>query len=371
MEPYGGFEVGPIRPPSECYSLLLRLTRGCSWNRCRFCGFYRGEKFGIRSPEHVKQDIDQLREWIDAFEGKSQRQPKTREEYDACSVALNWYQSGMESVFLQDGNSLVMKPEDMLDILEHLKKTFPDMGRITTYARSDAIARISDENLRRYAQLGLNRFHVGLETGNDELLTLMNKGTTKAVQIEAGQRAMAAGIEVSEFYMPALGGLEYAAQSAKDSADVINQINPDFIRIRSMALAENLEIFEDYKNGTLTRGNDVDTIKETRLFLEHLGEHLTGEVESDHILNILLELRGQMPQDKPKLLAIVDRFLELSPEEQRNFRLGRRVGLMSEMDDLKRPNMVKRVQDIMDSNGIDESNIDEVCDQLMIRAIPI
>ena len=367
---YKGYEVGPIRPPSEAYSLLIRLVRGCAWNRCKFCGFYRGVRFGIRSPEHVKQDIDAFKTWIDVFEGKANKQIETEADYEAYYMAANWYQSGMESVFFQDANSLLMKPEYMVDILEHLKKTFPNIKRITTYARSDTIAKIPDEFLKRYAELGLNRFHVGLETGNDELLRLVNKGVDKATQIVAGQKAMRAGIEVSEFYMPGLGGKEYAMQSARDTAEVMNQINPDFIRIRCMALSEKLELNEDYEKGIFTRTNDLDDLREIRSFIEQL-DGIDSVVESDHILNILLELRGKLPEDKGSLLETIDRFLDLPEKEQIIFRLGRRIGVMGELTDLQNGPRREHVENVIKANAVDASNIDAISARLMIKAIPV
>ncbi len=367
---YQGYEVGPIRPPSEAYSLLLRLVRGCAWNRCKFCGFYRGHRFGIRSPEHVKQDIDAFKAWIDVFEGKGEKRIETEADYEAYYMAANWYQSGMVSVFFQDANSLLMKPSDMIDILEHLNKVFPAVERITTYARSDTIARISDEDLSRYAALGLNRFHIGLETGNDELLRLVNKGVDKKTQIIAGQKAMRAGIEVSEFYMPGLGGREYAAQSADDTADVMNQINPDFIRIRSMALSEKLDLYEDYESGVFTRSNDLDDLREIRRFIEQL-EGIDSVVESDHILNILLELRGKLPEDKDRMLATIDRFFALPEEQQILFRLGRRIGMLGELSDLENEASMRQVRAIAAANHVDQHNIDAISNQLMIKAIPV
>lgn len=119
---YQGFELGPIRPPSEAYSLLLRINRGCGWNRCKFCGFYRNERFRVRPVDHVKRDIDQIKEWIDVFEGKTSRQPQNEAENEACYDAMLWYQHGMESVFFQDANSMLMRPENMLQVLEYLNK---------------------------------------------------------------------------------------------------------------------------------------------------------------------------------------------------------------------------------------------------------
>lgn len=364
------YEVGPIRPPSEGYSLLLRLVRGCAWNKCKFCGFYRKEKFGVRPVEHVKRDIDAIKSWVDVFQGKSSRAPVDDEDREAYFVASNWYQSGMESVFLQDGNALLMKPEHMTEVLEYLHQAFPGIERITAYARSDTIARIDDGHLREYARLGLNRLHIGMETGCDELLKLVNKGVDQATQIKAGKKAMAAGIEVSEFYMPGLGGREYALQSALDTAEVINQINPDFVRIRSMALSKKLDLYEDYQAGIFTRSNDMDDIREIRTFIEHL-DGITSIVESDHILNILLELRGKLPEDKGRLLQIIDDFFALPEEQQIIFRLGRRLGVMGALSDLNSELRVRRVRDVMASYGVDRTNIDAVSNDLMIHAVPI
>lgn len=370
--PYAGFELGPIRPPSEAYSLLLRINRGCGWNKCRFCGFYRDIPFSIRSAEDIKKDIDCIKYWVDVFQGRVAQagNPQTEDEQEACYMAYNWIQSGMQSVFFQDGNSILMNPDGMIEVLEYLKATFPQIQRITSYARSDTINRLSLDRLTRYRELGLNRFHIGLETGNDYILKLMNKGVDKATQIQAGIKAKAAGIEINEFYMPNMGGREYARESALDTADVMNQVNPDFIRIRSMALAENLEMYEDYQSGLLTRPNDIETIQEIRLFIKNL-HGITSVVDSDHILNILLELRGKLPEGKDRMLATIDRFLEMPEDTQNIFRLGRRIGVMSNLRDLNNSILVDKVKQTMDRSGIDKTNIDMVCDQLMIRCIPI
>lgn len=194
IPPYNGFELGPIRPPSEAYSLLLRINRGCGWNKCRFCGFYRDVPFSIRRAEDVKKDIDLVKYWVDVIQNRQPpRQAKSEADY-ALSMAYHWVQSGMRSVFFQDGNGLLMNPDELTDVLEYLNQTFPQIQRITTYARSDTINRLPLERLKRYRELKLNRFHIGLETGNDHILKMMRKGVTKQAQIEAGIKAMAAGI---------------------------------------------------------------------------------------------------------------------------------------------------------------------------------
>ncbi len=157
---YDGFEVGPIRPPSEAYSLLLRITRNCPWNKCKFCGLYKGEKFSIRPVSHVIKDIDLLKQIIDDFHRirKMPEQDATRElkalkdrlaenEWMAFHSALSWFQNGMRSIFLQDANCLIMKPDDLVEILKYLRASFPQVERITSYARSSSIARISDRDM--------------------------------------------------------------------------------------------------------------------------------------------------------------------------------------------------------------------------------
>ena len=143
-ETYRGFEQGPIRPPSEAYSLLIRVSRNCPWNKCSFCPVYKGQRFSLRSVEHVKKDIDTVARHVSALRkmaGESGR--ISREDIDiymagvpenerqAFHAALNWFAAGMESVFLQDANSLIIKPADMVAILRHLKHHFPWISRIT------------------------------------------------------------------------------------------------------------------------------------------------------------------------------------------------------------------------------------------------
>lgn len=368
---YQGFELGPIRPPSEAYSLLVRVNRGCGWNKCRFCGFYRDIPFSPRPAEDVIRDIDLIREWLEILQNRRPgRELRDEADQEACYMAYHWLQAGQRNVFLQDANSILMEPQGLIRVLDHLNASFPHIRRITSYARGDTINRIPLKYLVAYRERKLNRFHIGLETGSDRVLRLMRKGVTKQAQIEAGRKAMSAGIEINEFYMPGMGGREYARESALETADVMNQVGPDFIRIRSMALSEKLEMYEDYEKGLLTRPNDIETIGEIRLFIENLGD-IPSVVDSDHILNILLELKGRLPQDKPKMLALIDRFLDLPQETQNIFRLGRRLNLMGELSDLAVPARVDRVKAVMDQSGIDRTNIDTVCDQLMVRAIPI
>ncbi len=195
-QPYQGFEQGPIRPPSESGSLLIRVTRNCPWNRCTFCGLYKGERFSQRPVAHVLRDIDTVRLWVERLQcGRVQGGddtllapdgPAGESDWMAQYAARNWLLCGARSVFLQDSNSLIINPDHLVLILKHLRTTFPSIERITSYARSQTIARIADDDLRRIAAAGLNRIHIGLESGCDAVLDRVRKGADSAIHVAAG-----------------------------------------------------------------------------------------------------------------------------------------------------------------------------------------
>ena len=212
----------------------------------------------------------------------------------ALNAALHWGQAGMRSIFLQDANSLIIKPERLLAILRHLKSCFPWVERITSYARSHTIARISDEDLRLMAEAGLSRIHIGMESGSDKVLARVHKGVDKKTHILAGQKVKRAGMELSEYIMPGLGGRDLSEEHARESADALNQINPDFIRLRSLAIPDHVELYEEYQRGDFVKLTDVETARELLLFLETL-DGITSTLKSDHILNLFEDVEGYTP----------------------------------------------------------------------------
>ncbi len=318
---YKGVETGPIRPPSEAASLMLRVTRNCPWNRCKFCGLYKGQTFSTRPVADVKQDIDIIKKHIDRIKNTgpqalaSVMQALPKGERASFHSAVNWYRSGMDSVFLQDANTLIVKPDRLVEILTHLRHLFPEIQRITSYARSHTIARISDADMRRLAGAGLNRVHIGMESASDDVLAFVKKGVDKKTHIKAGQRIKRAGIELSEYFMPGLGGAEYSSANALETADALNHINPDFIRIRTLAVTDFSELAMDVKEGRFTPLNDVETAREILLFLEHL-EGISSQIRSDHILNLFQEVEGRLPRDKETVTKPIRQFLGMPPEDQ-------------------------------------------------------
>ncbi|MCG8684731.1 MAG: radical SAM protein [Desulfobacterales bacterium] len=379
-ETYTGFEVGPIRPPSEAGSLMLRITRNCPWNRCKFCGLYKGEKFSIRPVDHIKKDITRLKEYIDDIRHEMTPQmavsktlmDKLREEdgqdQTAFHAALNWYRGGMQSVFLQDANTLIVKPDDLVETLSFLRQTFPEIQRITSYARSHTIARISDADMVRLAKEGLNRIHIGMESASDEVLKFVKKGVDKATHIKAGQRVKRAGIELSEYFMPGLGGQEFSTSNALETADALNQINPDFIRIRTLAVTDFSDLAKDVRDGLFTTLNDVQAAEELLMMLDHL-EGIASAVKSDHILNLFQEVDGVLPDDKQKITEPIRRFLALLPEDQMRFMVGRRTGILTSLADMDNPGMTARLDKTIQQFGITPENVNEFTSTIMKRFI--
>ncbi len=254
---YAGFEQGPIRPPSEAYSLLIRVTRNCPWNRCTFCPVYKGTRFSMRPVEHVKRDVDSVHRHVQTLRqlaDESGRVSRTEigrafenvepGDWQVFNVALNWAAGGMRSVFLQDANSLVIKPARLVEILTHIKMRFPWVERITSYARSHTLARMKDDDMKAIRGAGLDRIHTGLESGSDRILEMVAKGATKEMHVKAGSKVKRAGMELSEYYMPGLGGRALSEENALETADAMNQINPDFIRLRTLAIPDRAPLFE-------------------------------------------------------------------------------------------------------------------------------
>jgi radical SAM superfamily enzyme YgiQ (UPF0313 family) len=194
------------------------------------------------------------------------------------------------------------------------------------------LARKPVEDLKRLKEAGLNRIHVGLESGSDEVLSYVNKGVTAKQQIEGGRRVVAAGIELSEYVMPGLGGKRLSREHALETARVLNAIDPHFIRIRSLAIPAETRLREKWERGEFERLSDEEIVRELRLFFEHL-DGINSYVASDHILNLLEDLEGKLPEAKPALLSVIDRFLSLPREERLLFQLGRRLGLFRSLSD--------------------------------------
>jgi len=366
------FEQGPIRPPSEATSLLIRVTRNCPWNKCAFCHTYRGTRFELRSVEEVKMDIQAMRDFADHIVelswklGEGGRVNKNvlkqisnhKFHNDFFQTVAVWLYFGGENVFLQDANSLVAKTPDLIAILDFLKEKFSQIKRITTYCRSHTAARKTVSEFEQLKKAGLSRIHVGMESGSDDVLAVINKGVKAIDHVKAGQNIRQAGIELSEYFMPGLGGTKYTIQHALETARVMNAINPDFIRLRTLHVVPGTELEDLVKNGEFQPLGDEDILREIQLFIENLevkGSHLV----SDHILNLLEELEGTFPEDKAKILSLIKRYFDLSDEERLIFRLGRRSGALRRLDDLADKETFLSLKAVVDNYAAEGGNLEE------------
>jgi len=306
--------IGPIRPPSEAYSLLIRATKNCPWNRCEFCSVFKGHKFELRTVEEVKEDILAARAWTDAVQASAEQHGHSAGELARLNGILWMQDDGVKSAFLQDSDSLIMKTDPLVEIVEFLCEKFPTLERVCTYARGKTVFRKTPEELKRLREAGLSRLHIGLETGDDELLAYVQKGATAEQMAQAGRKAVEAGFEVSEYIMPGLGGIERSEQHATNSAHVLNEIDPHFIRLRTFHLPPGTPIYEKARQGEFHMQSIEGVLLEIRSFIEQLD--VTSElVTSDFAANFYMTgVDGKLPEDKEQLLNSVDRSLEFWQE---------------------------------------------------------
>lgn len=371
------FEQGPIRPPSEAQSLLIRLTRNCNWNQCLFCPVYKGRKFSRRTVEEIKGDIDTVAQMIDEIKAVSWKMGGSgdvsypvaqsffdRKLPDSYLSVVAWLYYGTGSVFLQDANNLIMETEKLIEVLEYLYSKIDGIKRVTSYARSKSAARKSQEELNRIRQAGLNRIHIGMESGYDPLLKFMKKGVTGQEHIDAGVKIKAAGMELSEYYMPGLGGKAMWKEHAIQSANVLNAINPDFIRLRTLRIPEQIQLHGKVLTGEFEQMTDNDVIEEIRLFIEHL-DGIDSVVASDHMMNLLQDVEGRLPRDKEFMISKVDQYLNLDKKDQMRYRLGRRLGRFNGVDDMKRPELSIEVDRVLAKlSAQNEKDIDQLLDKM-------
>ncbi len=366
------FELGPIRPPSEAYSLLIRTTRNCPWNRCKFCHVYKGKKFELRSVEDIKQDILAVKAIQDRLKEIALKSGYGDKVEVAALAILNnppseaffnvafWLYHGGTGAFLQDANTLIMRTPELVEVIKFLKQTLPSITRVTSYARSKTAAKKKLEELVQLREAGLSRLHIGLESGYDPLLKYMDKGVTAAEHIKGGKNIVKSGISLCEYVLLGLGGKRMWREHATETARVLNQINSDFIRVRTLTVKAGMPLYDEVKNGNFIRQTDEEVIEEERLLIENLN--CQSNFISDHITNLLQELEGKLPEDKEKMLATIARFQSLPREEKQNFKLGRRLGIydgLGDLDNSLKHDSVERAIQKLNQNGkqVDEELI--------------
>ncbi len=324
------FEIGIYRPPSEggSASLLLRVSENCPWNHCSFCEMYKEHRFGYRSVEEITADIDRvaaIRDEIRAVSFKLGMGGAINRDVGAALLAegrdllgnpsfitvFNWLAAGSRTAFLQDADSMSMRPREYMAVLKHLRQTLSSLNRVTTYTRSKTLFKRKPEELRAIREAGLDRLHIGLETGDDELLTLVHKGVTSGEQIDGGRKAVTAGFQVSMYWMPDLGGRERWRQHAENTARVLSAIDPHYIRSRPLVPRPGTPLFDEVAQGSLHLSSPHERLEELALMIG--GLEVSSKVCFDHAMNSWADSRGgllfrqdyegyQFPQEKPLLL---------------------------------------------------------------------
>ena len=383
------FRIGPIRPPSEANSLLIQVTNGCTWNKCRFCQLYRHTKFKAYSADSIRADIDNIAYWaqrVRRYERKGSPPGNAAAGWDIDGInaelssiaddderqcmytVANWLIAGGENVFLQDGNSTALSSGRLTDVLVYLRQVFPQVKRITSYGRAENLSRSSAEDYAELKAAGLDRIHSGFESGSDAVLKRINKGVTQEQQIRAGKAVKAGGIELSIYFMPGVGGKDLSADNAEGTAEVINEVNPDFVRVRTAAIKHGTELYRDWQDGLFELCGDDDKVREIRRVIELTGgtqgEQRSGigtYLVSDHMINLLQDIEGYLGRgggvtdDRVRMLARIDEYLGMPEDRRRVFQLLRRTLRAYSLDDMRNISDVQLRQlcaDVMKENEL-------------------
>ncbi len=335
------FDIGHMGAICEQGSLLLRINRNCPWNKCLFCAAYKGSKFEYRAAKEIKHDIDVVKllaSKIDAMRANQgvidtfiQSNPDIfppgldEELFDARYASLSnvrrWLYAGGKNVFLQDADAIIMRTPELVEVLKYLKETFPAIERITSYARSKTCNHKSPDELVELHEAGLSRVLVGIESGYDPVLQLMQKGVTSREQIEGGRKVIEAGLGFVAFVMPGLGGQHWSEEHIVETARVLNEIRPHLVRIRSLAIQESSPLYARWESGEFEPPSDDQMVEEIRQLVERLD--FTGDIETGQLTNILFEIRGHLPEQKADILDIIRRYKGMAAGERLRFRFNR------------------------------------------------
>lgn len=281
MQYYGNV----FRPPSEARSLIIQATVGCSHNNCTFCYMYKDDDFRIRSLEDIKKDL----------------------------VEMSSYRDYFERIFLADGDALVLKTEDLIEILRTIKKYYPNVNRVSSYATAQDINRKSLDELKRLREEGLEMLYIGFETGDEELLKEIKKGITYEEYVTAMKKAKEAGFKTSVTIIAGLGGVEGMEKNAVGTAKLVSETKPDFLGYLTMRIYKNTPLYSDYISGKFKMPSAGEILEEMKIFLEHVDSEGTV-FRSNHASNYVL-LAGNLNEDRLDLIRAIEKTLK-----KKNFR---------------------------------------------------
>lgn len=263
------------RPPSEAYSLIIQVTYGCSHNRCAFCDMYDDKHFSMRPMEEIREDFEQARRVY----------------------------RRVERVFLADGDALMRKTDDLVQILGLIYGLFPECQRVTCYASPTSLQIKSEEELRLLREKGLKMVYMGLESGCDAVLERMDKGHTAAQIIAAGQKARRSGLQLSVTAISGLGSRELWREHAVETAQAFNAMNPEYIGLLTLMVEPGTPLEKWVREGSFYVLKPVEVMQEMELFLQHIDS--PGSVFRMNHASNYLTLKGTLNQDRERLLQQV------------------------------------------------------------------
>ncbi|MHA1783389.1 MAG: radical SAM protein [Promethearchaeota archaeon] len=264
----------------------MPVTGGCSWNKCKFCGTYKGiydviQEYAIRPLEEVLNDID--RHAIQGYHGYP--------------------------VFLAGGNPTSAPTDYLVKIIKHVRKKIKNVPRISCYAKALDILRKNDDELKELSDAGLDIVYMGLESGSSNILRMMRKGTNARSMIIAGKRILKAGIKLSLYILLGLGGRKYSDEHVNETAKVLTEINPTIFRFRTLNILPNTPLWEEWKRGEFELLTPWECIKEERDIIAKLGDNVTSQVYNDHVSNYVNLESQNIKKDRELFISALDALL--------------------------------------------------------------
>jgi len=274
------YEGNCIRPPSEAYSILLQVTVGCSHNKCTFCGTYTDKRFRIKDDNMILGDI--------LFASK--------------------YMKRQDRVFLMDGDALIIPQKRLMWILDRIREHLPWVRRVGTYANAKSIKMKTPEQLKDLKKNGLGILYLGVETGDEELLKKIRKGSSPQHLINMGRKVREAGIKLSATVLLGIAGRERSLEHAKATGELLSGMDPNYVGALTVMLLPGTPLHEEFQNGTF----EVPTEKELLLELREMIAHTNlsrGLFFSNHASNYL-PIKARLPKGKQVALDQIDSALK-------------------------------------------------------------
>lgn len=280
------------RPPSEAFSLILQITIGCSHNKCSFCSMYKGVQFHIKPFEQIKAEIDYFR---------------SRAKY-------------VNRIFLADGDALIVPTEKLIEILKYIKNIFPECERISTYASPKSLELKSEDELKKIKDNGISLLYIGAESGSDEVLKNINKGVTSKELGDLILKAKKVGFKTSVTFIVGILGEKDFREHAVATGNFISRCEPDYVGILSLMLEENTTIYQEWLKGNFKEADGIDILKEIKLIIENINVTSNIVFRSNHASNYI-NLKGNLPEDKKRLIQEIDISLNKHSLKEKKYRL--------------------------------------------------